>query len=164
MIKIKRQSFLGRIADGLMVPIMYLLQGNFRELPQRTHRWNNVHLKSVQISDLHAEKIIFFDGDSRAHRRWLGPIPLFHMPVFGGWKKFGVIEPVDEVDEWFIGWLAFDIVGISQIPLSGPVRIGLGPRQAEYFGIDSGGNQIKIKEVGEGYIGKAGVFAQVPFR
>ncbi len=164
MIKIKRQGVLGKVADGLMLPIMYLLQGNIRELPQRTHRWNNDHLKNLEVADLESEKIIFSDRVEAARSRWLGPIPLFHMPIFGGWKKFGVIKPVHKVEEWYIGWVAFDVLGVSQIPLSGPVRIGLGPRQAEYFGIDKDGYQIEIEAVGEGYIGNAGKFAKVPFR
>lgn len=164
MFEIKKQTFLGRTADYLMLPVMYLLQGVFNESPQRTHRWNNMHLKNVDINTLESDKIIFFDGDVSAQRRWLGPIPLFHMPVFGGWKKFGVIKPVKEIEEWFIGWVAFDALGVSQIPLKNKVRIGLGPRQAEYFGLDTQGRQISIEIVGEGYIGKAGLFARVPFR
>lgn len=164
MIEIKKQKFLGRVADYVMLPIMYLLQGTFKESPQRTHRWNNMHLKNVEVTTLESDKILFFDGDTSAHRRWFGPIPLFHMPIFGGWKKFGVIKPVEEIDEWFIGWIAFDALGLSQIPLKNKVRIGLGPRQAEYFGLDREGHQIEIEVAGEGYVGQAGEFANVPLR
>lgn len=160
--KIRSQGLVGRAADYLMMPVMYLLQGNFREVPQRTHRWNNIHLQYVNIADLHADKVVIVPGVPYAQRRWFGPIPLFHMPIFGGWKKFIVLEPVNQTDEWYIGWVAFDALGLSKIPLSDAARLGIGPRQAQFYGLDSQGNQLDLRLVGEGYIGKAGHFSQVP--
>lgn len=162
MIKFKPQTRVGAFADMLMMPIMYLLQGNFSELPQRTHRWNNRHLKNLDITDLHIEKMAVAMGVPGAHERWLGPIPLFHMPVFGGWRKFVVLEPVEKTDIWFVGWVAFDALGVSKIPLKNSVRLGVGPRQAEFFGVDRNGQQIAIRVVGEGSIGEAGKYARVP--
>lgn len=162
-IPFKKQGHLGRIADMLMVPVMYLLQGNFRETPQRTHRWNNHHLRNLEVDHLDADNILFVDGDPGANERWFGPIPLFHMPVFGGWKKFVVVEPVHQVDEWFIGWVAFDALGVSRIPLQGPVRLGIGPRQAEFFALDSQGKQIELSKVAVGHIGSAGEYSDVLF-
>lgn len=164
MIKIKRQRILGKVADGLMLPLMYLLQGNFRELPQRTHRWNIFFLKTMQIEDFDRSKAVFFDPDDSAIKRWFGPVPLFHIPILGGWKKFGVVQPKESVDEWFIGWTAYNVPGLSKIPLNGPVRIGIGNESPAYYGFDRNGEQIEIVSAGEGYIGKAGIFAQVPFR
>lgn len=161
-IVVKKQGFLGKIFDYLFIPVMYLLQGNFREVPQRTHRWNNVHLQNFDISNLIAEKIEIVEGQPGAHQRWLGPIPLFHMPVFGGWKKFVVLKPKVDIDEWYIGWVAFDALGYSKIPLKDSVRMGLGPRQAQFFGLDKDGNQIDVDVVGHGFIGKAREFSKIP--
>ncbi len=144
------------------MPLMYLLQGNISESPQRTHRWNNLHLKNMQITDLHADKIEIVPGVPHAHKRWLGPIPLFHMPIFGGWKKFVVLQPKQEITEWYVGWIAFDVLGVSKVPLSGPVRLGIGPRQAQFFGVTPAGEQIDIDVVGEGFIGLAGDFSKIP--
>ena len=160
--RIVRQGVVGKMADIFMLPIMYLLQGNIREVPQRTHRWNNQHMNNNSVRDLQSEMIVFADGQPTAHRRWLGPIPLFHMPIFGGWKKFIVIEPTQEIEEWFVGWVAFDALGLSKIPLTGPVRLGVGPRQAEFFGLAADGVQIPLRIVGEGVIGKAGHFSHIP--
>lgn len=157
----KKQGLCGYVADLLMMPVMYALQGNFREKPQRTHRWNNIHLKNNAITDLHADHLVIVPGDVAAHRRWLGPIPLFHMPIFGGWKKFVVIEPVDVVDEWFIGWVAFDALGLSKIQITGPVRLGIGPRQAHFFGLAKNGEQLRLKVVGEGEIGVAAEYSTI---
>lgn len=161
-IPVQTQGVIGRMADYLMVPIMYFLQGNISESPQRTHRWNNQHLRNMQIADLHADKIEIVPGVPGAHRRWLGPIPLFHMPLFGGWKKFVVLQPKLEIPEWYVGWIAFDTLGVSKVPLSGPVRLGVGPRQAQFFGVNHEGEQIDIDVIGEGYIGQAGEFSKIP--
>jgi hypothetical protein len=163
-IQFKRQGYLGRIADYLMMPIMYVLQGTIHEVPQRTHRWNNIHLRNLEIDHLHADWVVIVPGDQTANERWFGLVPLFHMPIFGGWKKFIVIAPVEESGEWYIGWVAFDALGISRIPLTGPVRVCIGPRQGQFFGLDADGRQIPISRVGEGVIGKAGKYSHIPLR
>ena len=56
---------------------MYFLQGNIRELPQRTHRWNIVLLKEKTVSGFEPDKAVHFEGDPAAVERWFGPIPLF---------------------------------------------------------------------------------------
>ncbi|KKQ46125.1 MAG: hypothetical protein US63_C0006G0002 [Candidatus Moranbacteria bacterium GW2011_GWC2_37_8] len=37
-------GWLAKLADILMVPLMYLISGTLKEVPQRGHRWNNVRL------------------------------------------------------------------------------------------------------------------------
>lgn len=160
--KVDKQSKLSAAGDLLMLPIMYLLQGNFREIPQRTHRWNNVKLSAAQVKDFDASKVETVAGDENAHKRWLGFIPLFHMPIFGGWKKFVVLQPKEHHGHWYIGWLVDDAFGVSQIPVVGKVRLGIGPIQAQYFGVDQEGKQIDIDIVGYGSIGDAGEFAKTP--
>lgn len=162
-IPIVRQGAVGRMADWLMTPVMYALQGNFSEQPQRTHRWNNQHLCNFDISHLRAHDIVIVEGDIGANKRWLGPLPLFHMPVFGGWSKFVVLEPSIPVTEWYVGWVAFDALGVSMIPLNGPVRLGIGPRQAQFFALNANGEQLPLAVIGEGRVGQAGQFKDVPF-
>jgi hypothetical protein len=160
--KPKPQGIVGRIADFAMLPVMYMLQGNFRESPQRTHRWNNLHLNNADINIFHAGMTESVAGDPEALSRWFGPIPLFHMVIFGGWKKFVVLQPKILQTEWFVGWVVGDAFGLSQVPLDGRVRLGIGPQPAQYFGVDSTGRQIDIDIVSYGSIGKAGEFAKVP--
>lgn len=152
----------GRVADYLMLPVMYLLQGNFRESPQRTHRWNNSHLKIEDLNLFDADKVESVAADEASSTWWIGPLPHFHMPIFGGWKRFVVVEPKESQNEWYVGWLLSDALGLSKIPLKGKVRLGIGPLPLQFFGVDSDGRQIDIDIVGYGSIGKAGEFAKVP--
>lgn len=157
-----QQGIAGRIADSLMVPIMYLLQGNFREVPQRTHRWNNMHLNNSDVASLDADLIETVPADEDASTWWIGPIPHFHMPVLGGWNKFVVLSPRISQTEWFVGWILSDSIGLSRIPIKQSVRLGIGPLPLQFFAVDTEGRQIDIDIVGYGIIGKAGEFAKVP--
>lgn len=157
-----QEGIAGRIADSLMMPIMYLLQGNVSEVPQRTHFWNNLHLKNTDAFGLDATMFETVSSDPRATRRWLGPLPLFHMAIFGGWEQFVVLTPKIHKETWFVGWIAGDAFGLSKIPLTGSVRLGIGPAQAQFFGVTIDGRQIDIDIVGYGTIGKAGKFAKIP--
>jgi hypothetical protein len=163
MIQIQKQSFLSKLADTLMIPIMYILQGNLRESPQQTHFWNNSKLSTDDIKDFTSTSVVTEVGDPKAFPRWFGPIPIFHMPIFGGWKTFTVLEPVrKDVGLWYVGWVASDVAGLSQIPLKSSVRLLTSPGSAHFFGIDTDGEHIELRIVGHGRIGKAGMFSQVP--
>jgi hypothetical protein len=163
MIEIKKQSFLSTCADALMIPVMYFLQGNLRESPQQTHFWNNCKLSTDEITDLKGTFVVTEMGEPNALPRWFGPIPIFHMPIFGGWKTFTVLEPVRKnVGLWYVGWVASDVAGLSQIPLKSSVRLLTSPGSAHFFGIDTDGEHIELQIVGHGRIGTAGEFAQMP--
>lgn len=145
-----------------MLPIMYILQCTVYEVPQRTHRWNNTKLPASAIRDFDASDMVTVLGDSDAKRRWLGPLPLFHMPILGGWDDFVVVEPKVVQSVWYIGWLPFDTIGVTQIALDGPVRVLVGPRQVQFFGVDALGYQIPIHVVGKGSVGTAKEYSKVP--
>ena len=140
---------------------MYLIQLNFFESPQRTHFWNNTKPPIEYIKDFDHELMVFEEADKDASRRWWGPIPLFHIPLLGGWDEFVVLEPVETQAEWYVGWIPFDVLGVSQIPLEGKVRVLLGPMQVNFFGVDKFGKQIAIKKVGKGVLGNAGEYAKI---
>jgi hypothetical protein len=160
MIRIKKQGAFGRLGDMLMVPIMYALQVHIFELPQRTHRWNNMHLSLEQVTHLDARFLVSIEADPQATPRWKFLLPIFHMPFLGGWRNFVVFEPTVPQDEWFIGWIAGDLVGVSRVPLSRSVRLLRCPTHAFIFGLNEHGEQIQT--IGQGVIGKAGVFYRVP--
>jgi len=161
-IAIHRQGWVSFIGDCVMLPVMYFLQGTLREVPQRTHRWNNTKMHAREIAHFSADHMVTAAGDEDARRRWFGIIPLFHMPIFGGWSEYVVIAPVEEVGEWFVGWLPFDTIGISNIPLTGPVRLLVGPRQVQFFGLDADGNQLPVHIIGSGVIGQTGEYRKYP--
>lgn len=167
MLQFHQQGLVGWLADMLILPIMYLLQGNFSEVPQRTHLWNNHKFKSeTELLIIRALPKIHFEGEPSARQRRLGFIPIFHMPAFGGWKKFVVLTPDDTSEPWFIGWLPTDgeQAGISRIPLTGPVRMTIGDGPVSFFALSESGVPLQLIKIGEGYIGKAGEFAHVPLR
>jgi len=145
-----------------MLPLMYLLQGNVRELPQRTHRWNNLKVSLATLSFLEAKLMASCEADAVALPRWLGFLPVFHLPIVGGWKQFVVIRPVSKQSVWFVGWVAGDTAGISQIPLRSSVRLLKGPGPAQFFGLDGQGSQIALQVCGDGVIGKAGSYRHIP--
>ncbi len=149
----------------VMTPIMYLLQGTFSERPQETHLWNNCkidpegdwlpnHNKTVRVTGS-----IFATTD-----RWLGFIPIFHMPIFGGWREYVVLLPADSTRKWYVGWQTKDAFGVSMIPVRGAVRVLRGPGDVCFFAVTQHGLQIPLKKVGEGMIGHGGEFAKLPLR
>lgn len=163
-LRFKPQGVLGRLADRLMTPLMYLVQGNFREVPQRTHRWNNHKFSRFYQRRLIESfgRLLTFSGEPNATARWLGPIPLFHMPIFGGWKKFVVLKPVSETGDWHICWYPKDDVpGVSLVPIKGSVRVMIGASEVSFIGLKPDGRAVVLECIGEGYISQAGEFSDV---
>ncbi len=163
MIKIEEQGLIGLLGDLLMIPIMYLLQLPVFDKPQRTHFWNN---KKYYVSDIaHLDKTLFVSvsGDVDACNRWFGWIPIFHMPIFGGWKKFVVIEPKVKQDVWYVGWIPGDVIGISRIKLCHSVKLLRSPQTVYFFGLNEHGEQIEINIIGSGELGKDKKYSGVQF-
>lgn len=141
---------------------MYFLQGNLFEIPQRTHFWNNTKFPNEAIRHLDVSMLVSVEGDRAAVQRWLGIVPVFHMPIFGGWKKYAVIKPVVPQDIWFVGWVVGDALGLSHIPLQHQVRLLQGNGSAQFFAVNEHGEQIQLQLVGYGEVGKRGDFNKVP--
>lgn len=153
-------GWLARLGDMLMIPVMYLVSGTFREKPQQTHRWNNRKLSPSEVNALDPSAMVYcrgLDGTLVSHYG-----VRFHIPIFGGWKNYVVIRPTD-AQEWYIGWSTGDARGVSCIKLLGPVRMLLGPKEVCFFGISAVDyQQITIQKVGSGKVGCGGSFAKIP--
>lgn len=166
-IRIKTLGRLARLADQIMEPVMRFGAGKDAqdEAPQETHRWNNHHLDRslIRLLDIHPKKLVSVCGDPDACRR--GAFR-FHMPRFGGWRRYAVISPVPDssLKPWYIGWISDEVFGVSRLPLYGPVRVLRGPQTTHFFGISSAGLQIRVQWFGEGEIGKGGPFSRVRLR
>ncbi len=162
-IEVPPLGWLGRSADLLMIPLMYLVQASL-EAPQRTHVWNNLKLRTPEDrAKLDTSRMCKVLGDGSAAAPWLGMVPVFHIPLLGGWRRYVVLEPVSrDVSEWVPGWVSPDVVGVSRLYLKGPVRLLRGPSDALFFGIDQSGRQIELRIVGFGRIGDGGPFARLP--
>lgn len=148
-----------KIADLLMVPVMYAVSGTLREAPQRTHRWNNLRLTPNDVSVLDASLMAHYYG--RADHRKRGKIR-FHLPIFGGWRDYVAIRPEDD-EPWHVGWIAPDVMGMSRIRITGAARVLRGNDDVCFFGISAkDGRQLRLEKVGTGTIGQGGPYARLP--
>lgn len=158
-LSVKPLGLFACLADALMVPIMYALSGT-TESPQRTHRWNNIKLRREDVQDLNFDYMVHCKGISGAMSRFN---PFFHLPIFGGWRDYVVLQPKASIKAWHVGWIANDSIGVSRITLCGPVRLLLGPGDVSFFGVcDNNNLQIALEKVGEGRIGCGGPYSRVP--
>lgn len=163
--KVKDQTIFGAILDFLMMPVMLVCQFTLTESLQRTHFWNNQKLSDKEKNRLDVSMGVESHGDPAVNQRWVDKnFPIFHIPILGGWKKFIVVEPEDDEETWFPGWMAEDVTGVSQIKVVGRVKLLLGPGKVTFFGVDRFGEQIFLKRVGSGVLGKKSPYRKVPLR
>lgn len=165
IVKVKRQSVFGLIADFMMMPIIALCQFSLKESLQRTHFWNNQKLGSFEADRINESEGVKHPGDPAAEERWFMEFfPIFHIPALGGWKNYIVLEPEPEDEVWFPGWKADDVTGVSQVRVTGRVKLLLGPGKVTFFGIDRFGHQVPISLVGYGTLGERSPYKKVPLR
>lgn len=163
VVEVRKIGPISRFADWLMVPLMYLISGTFRERPQRTHAWNVQNLTREEAHEISSNLVMLaFCEGVPAIGRWGF---LFHIPLLGGWRNFVVLEPnLPFTDiEWRIGWITSDVgAQMSKVPQHGPVRMLIGNDHVYFFGVTAEGKQIPLREIGSGQVGDNGPFAAVP--
>jgi hypothetical protein len=158
-IKIVEEGVFGQLADLLVNPVMYLIAGTVRESAQRTHLWNNRKLSKEEAESLTTNLMVHCKGIPGETAIW----PIFHIPIFGGWRRYVVLAPVDErTGDWFVGWKWSSGTDILQISIRDAVRMLEGPRDVSFFGVGKNGVQIKIKKIGAGQIGDGGEWSYIP--
>ena len=159
ILNVRRVNLIAHVADLLMVPIMYIVSGTFRERPQQTHAWNVQNLPLDGVKRLDSQAMVQYKGIAKQIAR-LGV--LFHIPLVGGWRNYVVLQPTKHNGVWFVGWKTSDVsVQISILPLTGPVRVLIGSGDVSFFGVTDDGMQIPIGEIGKGRIGDRGEFSKV---
>jgi len=165
ILSVRAQGPFGRWVDLKFEWVMRHVSGAPEEAPQRTHRWNNHHLKEEDVSHLNAGWMVSHRGDQSARK-----IPqiqvlagaLAHVTKYGGWQSYLVLSP-ETMKDWHIGWRWRGGAGVSRVVTKGPVRVLVGPNPTEWFGIEAGTNtQIPITQIGTGKIGDGGTFARIP--
>jgi len=172
MIKLKPYPIFFQFLDWVLRPVMRFISGAFFEAPQETHRWN-VHPLPYEYREA-----INYDIDAPVEGVYEGFLGkshggiLFHFPIFGGWKKYSVLEAtrINQNDVWHIGWFGENEDGslydfhVSRLPLKDSrVRMLKGPEgvTTKFFAIDEHGAQIELHVVGEGSIGDGGEFSRI---
>lgn len=135
------------------------------ESPQLTHFWNNMKLPLSALAHLDERDMVEVASfpDAMQRRRW---DPRWHLPRFGGWKNYVVLEPAGYEDgEWFVGWkLSIEnLAGVSLIPVYGRVRVLIGPSNVTFFGMSGARHrQIRLRLVAEGVIGEDSAYTELP--
>jgi hypothetical protein len=90
-------------------------------------------------------------------------LPRFHIPCFGGWKKYIVLKPAQTLtEEWYVGWIAGQHIGVSRIPITDMVRVLIGPDDSTFFAVTQDGTQLPLQCTSEGEIGSGGLYRWVP--
>jgi len=165
-IKVVPLSFWERFLGLVLTPFMYVLSGTFKEKPQQTHFWNNRKLTPNEVGSLYLNKMVSCRGIKGESKRYLlGFIPLFHIPIFGGWRNYVVVEPKSVFcRDWYVGWICFDgAFGISRIKLRGPVRLLIGPDAVSFFVVEvKSGIQMPARRVDTGRVGDGDLFSSFP--
>ena len=109
--------------------------------------------------------MVYARGVPKAAQAFFFKIPLFHIPLFGGWRDYVVVEPISlQGEEWYVGWVTGEVNGVSRIPLKGAARLLRGRDDASFFGVNREGGQIPLQQCGHGRIGVRGPYARIPLR
>lgn len=162
-LNVQKLGWLRQLADTLMIPLMHCLSGTM-EKPQQTHFWNNIKLKKQNVEHLDPENMVRCQGVTDSTSRKILGIPIFHIPILGGWRDYVVLELNEEGCDsgWHVGWITDDVIGVSRIKLANQVRFLLGPGDVTFFGVTTSGKQISIRQSGDGRIGDGGSFGKIP--
>ncbi len=158
---------LGRVAktvDSCMSPLMRLVSGAILETPQSTHRWNNTKIHQDHCTHLCSDWMVKIEGLTSAKQAWFGKLPVFHLPVIGGWKQYVVLQSTNPQLKWYVGWVTEEVCGFSRIPAVGPVRTLIGPSNVQFFGLNAAGYQTPICQIGTGIVGDGGQWCKLPLR
>ncbi len=155
-----------RRLDCACEPVMAWAQEYVKEATQETHFWNNRRLRPGELLGLEDMMVVNIDGDPAALRRLGWWDWRFHIPRWGGWREYVVLQPELSDSVWYPGWLWGESAGgISLKPLMGPVRLLRGPGAVSFFGVDAMGYQVPLRNIGYGRIGETPLgHAPIPLR
>lgn len=133
--------------DLILRPIMFLLQGNFRESPQETHPW---HVKRF----VWKKKGILIKGNDHESRFGQSGLSkrfgLFHMPILGGLKKYVILENSNYNNYWNIGWND----QIQKLRIHDKrVKLLVGKENFDAHGLSDNKEEVELKIIDFGKIG-----------
>lgn len=141
-----------------MAPLMWILCGFAFEMPQETHRW---HMRIFPHIDVPKNKSIVIKGDDKSKHSTRG-LPLYHMPLFGGWKNYVILKANNYGKYWNVGWIVefhdsrntiYQVQG-SRIK-SPPIKVlkGINDSDKTFFAVKENGDFADIRLIDSGRIG-----------
>ena len=136
---------------------MFVLRGLRFDSLQETHVW---HVHRIDPKDVDLKLAVLSKGTDKSRFTPSNASFLFHAPIFGGWKNFGVYE-VDSKDTPFhIGWAGINTktgklegTAVHLLPIyDNKIRMLDGPQgsRTHFFAFDTMGNQIPLRKIGSG--------------
>lgn len=161
--KPKEINVIYRVFDYVLLPFMVILGGFKKDVVQQTHAW---HCKNIDPKKIDLTKSVEVKGSDSSKYENTGGIfkhlGLFHMPIFGGWKNYIVLESKES--PWYVGWLSCEFSQLHCLPIKGnKVKVLTGKKGTKtlFFGVNQNVEQVIIKSVAEGKLGD-GEFNKVP--
>lgn len=168
---LREYTFLMKVFDWFMVPLMWVASGFTTDSLQKTHAWHVQRVSPANFSQfIHSHKsLVKVKGDDGTWMKKKNRV-FFHVPILGGWRNYVVLAPLDSVgsDGWRIGWVTISPrkeYAVNKIPLHGPVKMLVGPESQEhvFIGIETYedltpskhllGRQIPLVVIGRGVNG-----------
>jgi hypothetical protein len=154
--------FAFRLLDLILRPVMFFLGRGKSDSLQETHYW---HCQKIDEREVDSKLSVIVKGDDNsviATNRLL-PFPAFHAPLFGGWRNYVILQVQDEVEYWHVGWVHRAVPEgsrprshIQRLPIaSREIKVLKQPKEflTEFFALNSSGEQLPLKVVGEGILG-----------
>jgi hypothetical protein len=163
MIKVRELPRSASIADQIMWPLMFVLGGMKRDSIQETHFWHNQPIAKSDIDPLLSVVVVGDDERTRVKTNRVFPLPMFHMPILGGWRNYVVLHVQSDVSYWHIGWIHRASPPGSRL-LETVHRLRILDRRVkvltqsvgfitEYFAIGPQGEQLPLRIVDHGVLG-----------
>ncbi len=163
MIDVRELPRSALIADRLMWPLMFALGGFKRDSIQETHFWHNQSIDKSQIDSRLTVVISGDDGRASTKSNRVFPLPMFHVPIFGGWRNYVILELQSDASHWHVGWIHRKCTPGSRL-LHTVQRLRIAERRVkvltqsigfvtEYFAIGPLGQQLPLALRDHGVLG-----------
>lgn len=135
-----------RLFDILLWPFMWIL-GGFKFPVQETHPW---HVKKYSWNG-HSLKVEGDDKEAKFSQNGISKyLGLYHMPIFGGLKRYVVIKVNNFGKYWNIGWN--NHIQILKL-YDSSVKLLVGKEGFTAYGLGDNGKQLNLKIIGFGELG-----------
>lgn len=141
--KVSKLNLVFRLLDFLLWPFMFIL-GGFKFPVQETHIWH-MH-KWIWNND----GLKITETDKKSKFSYNTPFSLAHMPIFGGWTRYVVIEASGFKKYWYVGWKNV----LHFLPIyNNRIMMLTTDKGFTAYGLSDTGEYLKLKIIGYGELG-----------